>query len=125
DFNRVRAEVFFPATLDELMGVDFTKQKLEPKQAALDKLRDALKNEFRSLGQRIRSQRVKVENTEVSHDEAARQIGQKAHLLAKPKLKIEERKSPTEKDSKRPEEQSGTKVRKNFRNTQEKPVALP
>jgi hypothetical protein len=125
DLNRVRAEVLFPATLDELMGVDFTKQKPEPKQAALDKLREALVPQFRSLSQRIRGQRVRVENTDVSHDEAARQIGQKAHLLAKPKLKIEERQAPSDKEGKRQEEQGGVKIRKNYKNTQEKPVILP
>ncbi|MEA2174530.1 MAG: hypothetical protein QOD00_2122 [Blastocatellia bacterium] len=125
DLNRVRAEVFFPATLDEMLGVDFTKQRPEPKQAALDKLREVLVPQFKNLTKRIKSQRVKVEDIDVPHDEAARLIGQKAHLLAKPKLQAENRKPPTHKAREHTEDHGSTKTRKNFKNTQNKPVSLP
>jgi hypothetical protein len=124
DLNRVRAEVYFPASLDDPMGVDFTKQKPEPKQVILDKLKEALIPQFKSLRGRLKSQRVRVETDDVSHDEAARLIGQKAHLLAKPKLVIEQRESPSEKETER-SEGDGTKVRKNLNKTQVKPVSLP
>lgn len=124
DFNRVRAEVFFPATLDELMGVDFTKQKPEPKQAILDKFRQALLTQFRTLSGQVRSQRVKVESNDVTHEEAARLIGQKAHLLAKPKLKVEKRESPTNQGRQRTQG-VGTKTRVNASKTQRKQVSLP
>lgn len=125
DLNRIRAEVYFPATLDDMMGVDFTKQKPEPKQAMLDKLSEALLSQIRSLRGRVKSQRVKTDDGDVTHDEAARLIGQKAHLLAKPKLGIEERKSPTVKNEPRENGQGEKRDRKNFKNTQDKPVSLP
>jgi hypothetical protein len=124
DLNRVRAEVFFPATLDELMGVDFTKQKPEPKQAILDKLKQALLPQFRALRGQVKSQRVRVESDDVSHEEAARLIGQKAHLLAKPKLKVEKRKSPTNQGGQRTQG-DGTRTRVNASKTQQKQVSLP
>jgi len=125
DLNRVRAEVFFPATLDELMGVDFTKQKPEPKQAILDKLKQALLPQFRALRGQVKSQRVKVETNDVMHDEAARLIGQKAHLLAKPKLKVEKRNSPTDQRGGQRKQGDGTKPRINVSRTQQKQVSLP
>lgn len=124
DLNRVRAEVLFPATLDELMGVGFTKQKPEPKQAILDKLRQALLPQFRALRGQIKSQRVKVETNDASHDEAARLIGQKAHLLAKPKLRIEKRQSPTNQGGKKTQG-DGTRTRINASKTQQRKVNLP
>lgn len=124
DLNRVRAEVFFPATLDELMGVDFTKQKPEPKQAIIDKLKQALLPQFRALSGQVRSQRVKVESNDVSHEEAARLIGQKAHLLAKPKLKVEKRESPTSQGG-QGVQGSGTRTRINASKTRQKQVNLP
>jgi hypothetical protein len=124
DLNRVRAEVFFPATLDELMGVDFTKQKPEPKQAILDKLKQALLPQFRALRGQVKSQRVRVESDDVSHEEAARLIGQKAHLLAKPKLKVEKRKSPTNQGGQRTHG-DGTRTRVNASKTRQKHVSLP
>ncbi len=107
------------------MGVDFTKQKPEPKQAVIDKLSEALLPQIRSLRGRIKSLRVKSEDGDITHDEAARLIGQKAHLLAKPKLDVEERRSPSLRLGQRPESQGGTKERKNFKETQQKPVSLP
>lgn len=124
DLNRVRAEVFFPATVDELMGVGFTKQKPEPKQAIIDKLKQALLPQFRTLSGQVRSQRVKVESKDVSHEEAARLIGQKAHLLAKPNLKVEKRESPTNQGRQRAQG-DGTRTRVNASKTQQKQVSLP
>lgn len=125
DLNRIRAEVYFPAMLDDMMGVDFTKQKPEPKQAMLDKLSEALLPQVRALRSRVKSQRVKSEDGDVTHDEAARLIGQKAHLLAKPKMEVEERKSPTPRNGHRQDDQGGKKERKNLKDTQAKPASLP
>lgn len=107
------------------MGVDFTKQKPEPKQAMLDKLSEALLPQIKSLRGRVKSLRVKTEDGDVTHNEAARLIGQKAHLLAKPKLEIEDRKSPLPRNEPRKDNQGGTKERKNLKDTQTKAVSLP
>ena len=123
--NRIRAEVYVPATLDDLMGVDFTKQKPDPKQAMLDKLIEALLPQIKGLRSRVRTQVNKTEDSSVTHDEAARLIGQKAHLLAKPRLDVEERKASTPKNGHRQDGQGGTKERKNLKDTQPKPASLP
>ena len=88
DFNRFRGEIFVSGTLDDVVGVDFTKQKPNFKQSLEDKLKQNLKPQLKAIRDQLIGQRVTVEDKEnaSSHEEAARQIGQKAHLLAKPKL---------------------------------------
>lgn len=88
----------------------------------MDKLREALLPQIRSMRSRIKSQRVKTEDTYVSHEEAARLTGQKAHLLAKPKLEVEDRTPPTPKNGTRAEDKGGTKTRQNL--TKKKAVTL-
>ena len=125
DLNRFRAEVYFSGSLDDVMGVDFTKQKPEPKQAIRDKLNEALLPQIKTLRGRVKSMRSKSDDGDVTHDEAVRLISQKAHLLAKPKLEVENRKSPSVRNEQRQDRQGGTKERKNFKDTQTKSVNLP
>lgn len=126
DLNRVRAEIYFPATLDAVMGVNFTKHQLSPHQSVIDKLREVALPQIRSLQSRIKNQRVKVEDERVSHEEASRLIGQKANLLPKPRMEVEARTkrgqthSPTEET-----ENNSHKQRTNFSNTKSKELSLP
>ncbi len=88
DFNRFRGEIFVSGRLDDVVGVDFTKQKPNFKQSLEDKLKQSLVPQLQAIRKQLIGQRVTVEDKEnaSSHEEAARQIGQKAHLLVKPKL---------------------------------------
>jgi Histidine kinase-, DNA gyrase B-, and HSP90-like ATPase len=124
DLNRIRIEVFVSAELDSLIGVDFTKQKPEPKQAILDKLRDAIVPSVKSLRGRLAKARTSAGSSDVPHNESEKQIGRKAHLLAKPKLEIEKR-SPKLNNGNRKTENGENKERKNFSNSQKKNVTLP
>jgi hypothetical protein len=125
DWNRIRAEVYFPATLDDMMGVDFTKQKPQPRQAMVDKLSEALVPQVKALRSRVKSQSSKPKEGDVTHDEAARLIGQKAHLLAKPRIAIENRQTSVSRGGHRQDNQGGTKERKNFTDTHSKFISLP
>jgi len=126
DLNRVRAEIYFPASLDAVMGVNFTKHQLSPHQSVLDKLREVALPQIRSLASRIRRQRVRVEDERVSHDEASRLIGQKANLLPKPKVAIELRGAKSDGNGQGTEPpKSGTKERSNFKQTKVKELSLP
>ena len=86
--NRFRGEIFVSGTLDEPVGVDFTKQKPKFKQSLEHKLKQKLEPQIDAINAQLKAKKVKADDKEnaSSHEEAARQIGQKAHLLAKPKL---------------------------------------
>ncbi len=125
DYNRVRAELYFPAALDEVMGVNFTKHQLKPKEIILDKLKEVAVREMRALANRVKGERVRVEDSQVSHEEASRIIEKKANLLIKPQMTVEKRASPEKQEEKVREPQGGTKERKNYGDTQKRESALP
>ena len=125
DYNRVRAELYFPAALDELMGVNFTKHQLKPKESVTELLSRTVVREMASLAKLVRGERVHVESAGISHTEASRAIEKKANLLIKPTMDVEKRAAPEKREGVIREPQGGTKVRKNYGETQPKEVALP
>lgn len=82
-FNRVRAEISFSGTLDEQMGVHFTKRSISMSQALRDKLQVLTRSQITHLGKIADEQRPKAEK-EVSHEETERLISKKSKLLVKP-----------------------------------------
>jgi hypothetical protein len=90
EFNLFRAELSVPATLDDVLGVNFTKREVKPNQAFLDKLRQVTAGQLKTIRSQRKRKVVKDERTD-AHDEAARLITAKSHLLVKPKARIEER----------------------------------
>ena len=125
DYNRVRAELYFPAALDELMGVNFTKHQLKPKESVTDLLNRTVVREMAALAKLLRKEHVHVENASISHDEASRAIEKKANLLIKPTMDVERRAAPERREGTVREPQGGTKTRKNYGDTQPKEIALP
>lgn len=85
DLNRFRAEIFFSGVLDEPMGVNFTKQDVDPSQAVRDKLNAIISGQLRTIRNRLKSARVAVEDSEITHEESEKVISAKSHLLLKPK----------------------------------------
>ncbi len=125
DYNRVRAEIYFPATLDEAMGVNFTKHQLKPKEVVTNLLKQTAAREMASMVKVLKSERIHVENAGISHDEASRAIEKKANLLIKPTMDVEKRAAPEAREGVVREPQGGTKNRKNYGETRSKEVALP
>ena len=118
EFNLFRAELSVPATLDDALGVNFTKREVKPGQAFLDKLRQVAQGQLKT----IRSQRWKKkavsDDKQDAHQEAARLITAKQHLLVKPKAEIEKRSPRKTTDTERPEASEDTgRERKNLRRT--------
>ena len=107
------------------MGVNFTKHQLKPKEMIIEKLREVAQPQMKSLANRIKKERVHTEDSNVSHDEAWRIIGQKANLLVKPKMDIEKRSPHEKKERQEAGAQGGTKTRKNYGETRQKEVSLP
>lgn len=118
EFNLFRAEVFVPATLDHVIGVNFTKREVKPNQAFTDKLRQVAGGQLKTIRAQRWKKRVKDEKTN-QHDEAARLITAKSHLLVKPKAEIEKRgpRDPSAmRDGKDADKPTGT-TRKNLKRT--------
>ena len=118
-YNRVRAEISFSGTLDELMGVHFTKRSISMAQGLQDKIIEITRSQIRHLQNMANEQRPKAEK-EVSHEETEKLISKKSKLLIKPKAepaeekpKKAERRQPLAEDLKEPEkEAAGERLRR-------------
>ena len=93
DFNRMRGEVFFPGTLDRLVGVEFTKRQVNLEQSLYDQLANTLVPTCRTIKRREATKK-RIETSEVQqqlHNQSAKAIAEKDKLLIKPKAVIEKR----------------------------------
>ena len=93
DFNRMRGEIFFPGTLDRLVGIEFTKRQVNLDQSLYDQLAVILVPTCRGIKRR-ESSRKRVETSGIQqqlHNQAAKAIAEKDKLLIKPKAIIEKR----------------------------------
>jgi hypothetical protein len=119
EFNLFRAELHVPATLDDVLGVNFTKREVKPNQAFLDKLRQVTAGQLKTIRRQRWKERVATDEKANQHHEAARLITAKSHLLVKPKAIVEKRGPRTKDDqTERQSKDSADKTRKNFRQTQ-------
>jgi hypothetical protein len=125
EFNLFRAELHVPATLDAVLGVNFTKREVKPSQAFVDKLRQATAGQLKTIRAQRWKKRVTTDEKTDQHHEAARLITAKSHLLVKPKAEIEKRSPKSKEDAdKRRNGDDSTKSRKNFKKTQLTPDDL-
>lgn len=91
EFDLFRAELHVLATMDDVLGVNFTKRKVRPKQAFEDKLRQVAGGQLKTIRAQRWKQRQTNDQRADQHKEAARLITSKSHLLVKPKAEIEKR----------------------------------
>lgn len=122
DFNRMRGEIFFPGTLDRLVGIEFTKHQVNLDQSLFDQLASTLVPTCRSIKRREAS-RKRVETSEVQqqlHNQAVKAIAEKDKLLIKPKAIIERRESRGNGNSPRPDSKAdrSDRERKNITRAQ-------
>lgn len=94
EFNRFRAELLFPATMDEDLGVSFLKSAwdIKPSQSLKDKLVQELMPYVRQ-SRKLYKKTEKVMDDAIPHEEAAYVIKQRSPFLRKPKSEIEKRQS--------------------------------
>jgi len=85
EVSRFRAELAFPGSLDEQLGVTFLKSAvaLNPSQALKDKIKEVSSPYRRQSQDRAKKSRKDAE-VQVPHEEAAKQIKSKAPLLRAP-----------------------------------------
>lgn len=87
--NRVRGEISFDASLDEAMGVNFTKNNIDMMDSVDDTLSHMLKTQIDSMKKKS-SRNKKPSNEEItSHIEAEEAINKKAKVLITPPAKKE------------------------------------
>jgi hypothetical protein len=120
EFNLFRAELHVPATLDDVLGVNFTKREVKPNQAFVDKLRQVTAGQLKTIRRQRWKDRVATDEKANQHHEAARLITAKSHLLVKPKAVIEKRgpRGRDGRDERQSKDGAEKRERKNFRQTQ-------
>jgi hypothetical protein len=91
DFNRLRMELSFAANLDDEMGVKFSKDGISPNQAITDFIKQEIGGQIESIRRMFLKEKVADKSKEISHEESAAVIAQKAKLLITPKPIIEKR----------------------------------
>lgn len=124
DFNRLRIELSFSATLDNEMGVRFSKDGVEPNQAITDFLKQEIGGQIKSIRSVLLKNKRANDSTGVDHAGSEAVIAQKAKLLITPEAQVEkrsERKDTRDDDSPTPK---STKERGNFRQTKTSPKGL-
>ena len=91
DFNRLRVELSFGASLDNEMGVRFSKDGVAPSQAITDFLKQEVGGQIASIRQIIKRGQKADPNSVVDHSDSEEVIAKKAKLLIVPDAKIEKR----------------------------------
>jgi hypothetical protein len=121
DFNRMRGEIFFPATLDGLVGIEFTKRQVDLEQSLFDQLAAVLVPTCRTIKRReATKKRTHTGEAQVQlHKQAAKVIAEKDKLLIKPKAVIEKRSSPRSLSARTLSEEPTSRERRNLTRTQE------
>jgi hypothetical protein len=121
DFNRMRGELFFPATLDASVGIEFTKRQVDLEQSLYDQLAAVLVPTYRTIKRReATKKRTHTGEVQVQlHNQAAKVIAEKDKLLIKPKALIEKRAHARVLSPRNGRDENTTRERKNFSRTQE------
>ena len=83
DLNRVRVELLFSGSLDDSMGVNYTKHNIKPNQAVLDKIQNDVMVQVDSLRNRFKKQHLTNQSKDLDFGEAEKIISQKNKLLDK------------------------------------------
>lgn len=111
DFNRFRAEIFFPATIDSHMGVNFTKRKLNLSQSVRDQLETYLAEQLKTVRKVLkRESGTKSKDVKVSFRESEDVIEQKQKLLIRKKRTEEQLKREIEEQKKKQAKKSKKEI---------------
>ncbi len=104
DYNLLRIEFNYPATLDALLNAGFSKQRIRLDQSVADKVSRLCNPFIRQV--RTRSKQKQKDNREKKEDfsNIEKYISQKAHLLKTPAAEIEQRAPRAEGQEKKPKE---------------------
>lgn len=124
DFNRLRIELSFNATLDNEMGVRFSKDGVEPNQAIADFLKQEIGGQIVSIRRVMLKNKKADDSSEIDHTGSEAVIAQKAKLLITPEAQVEKRSPRKESRNDDSTTPKSTKERENFRQTKTSPKGL-
>lgn len=91
DFNRLRMELSFPASLDNILGVKFSKDGVSPSQAIRDFLKQEIGGQVASIRKQIQKMQKSDPAATVDHTSSEAVIAQRSKLLITPDAIIEKR----------------------------------
>ncbi|MBX4199257.1 ATP-binding protein [Candidatus Parcubacteria bacterium] len=91
DFNRLRIELSFSASLDNEMGVRFSKDGVDPNQGITDLLKQELGGQIASIRKIVKRTQQADSSSSVDHSDSEAVIAKKAKLLIVPEAEIEKR----------------------------------
>ena len=114
-FNLFRGEIYFSAALDDLMGVNFTKKRVDLEQSIFDKINKDVKHQLTAINNQLRKTKTAKEAKEIDHDESARVISKKAPLLNLPKDNNKQEKGSKEREGGRGKDKQKRKSRQDIR----------
>ncbi len=115
DYNRIRVELKFSGNIDQEMGVNFTKKEIAPIQPIVDKIREEIMGQVKSIKKRIVQAQPRNQEDELMHDSAETIIANQAKLLITPQAEIERRGSPEKKaDNKKQIREAKKRIREQF-----------
>jgi hypothetical protein len=125
NLNRLRIEMSFDSSLDQDMGLRFTKAGINPKQAMFDFLKQELGGQISTISKKLNRERIIKASEEVNHNESSEVIARKSKLLLTPKAEIETRSPRTNSSNKEPKgtERAGS-ARENLKNTRLSPAGI-
>ena len=123
DFNRMRIELSFGASLDNDMGVRFTKDGISPNQGITDFLKNELGGQIASIRKLVKRTQKADPNAAIDHSDSESVIAKKAKLLIVPEAEIEKR-APRKNSEERDTKDTGRTLDRNPRKTHLSPKGM-
>ena len=111
DFNRLRMELSFGASLDNEMGVRFSKDGVSPNQGVTDFLKNEIGGQISSIRKMMKRAQQADPSSTIDHSDSEAVIARKAKLLIIPETEIEKRGPRKNHGRKEPEEERGPQDR--------------
>jgi len=116
--NRFRGEIFFPSSLDDLVGINFTKMKLEITPSLNDQLQRHLGPQVTAINNKALNAMRRTIKKDLNFKDIEKFIAQRSKFLAKPKREKEKRNTKvqtTPKEIPVTQKQKNISVRRRFR----------
>lgn len=92
--NRFRGEIYLPSSLDDHIGINFTKMILDISQQLIDQLKQHLGPQITSINRKAHSQMKRTIRKDIDFSDIEKFISQRSSFLVKPRREKEIRKSP-------------------------------
>lgn len=126
DFNRLRMELYFSSSLDNEMGVRFSKDGISPSQAITDFLKQEVGGQIASIRKILLKKKKSDESSKIDHTASESVIAQKAKLLVTPDAIIEKRASRKKNtdEHEKPEPSGDVKDRVDIKKTKTSPKGI-